>query len=168
MPPGRQAAPFRASNAKSAQNPFRSRRNRKAQNGVAASLTELIRQPDTETTAVGLKDNARYGMQMSTTPSWRQPRRTNHPSAAVQCPTCGAEPGWRCTVSAGGASRRSFHRARIRSAAAVKRAQTLGLESAAEDQSNNPEERRQTSPESVGTEQKEPTPTGTAGENPIQ
>ena len=31
----------------------------------------------------------------ATTEPWRQPRRSNNPSAAVQCPTCGAEPGWR-------------------------------------------------------------------------
>ena len=37
------------------------------------------------------------------TEPWRQPRRSNNRTAAVQCPTCGAEPGWRCVVSTGGA-----------------------------------------------------------------
>ena len=35
------------------------------------------------------------------TEPWRQPRRSNNRTAAVQCPTCGAEPGWRCMVSTG-------------------------------------------------------------------
>ena len=55
----------------------------------------------------------------TTTEPWRQPRRSNNPSAAVQCSTCGAEPGWRCMVSTGGAMRRNFHKARVRSAAAA-------------------------------------------------
>ena len=58
--------------------------------------------------------------EMTTTKPWRQPRRSNNPSAAVQCPTCGAEPGWRCMVSTGGAMRRNFHKARICSAAAAR------------------------------------------------
>ena len=49
--------------------------------------------------------------------AWRQPRRSNNPTTKVQCPTCGAEPGWRCQVSLGGASRRNFHKARVRAAA---------------------------------------------------
>ena len=60
----------------------------------------------------------------TTTEPWRQPGRSNNPTAAVQCPTCGAEPGWRCMVSAGGASRRNFHKARVRSAAAAKARET--------------------------------------------
>ena len=51
---------------------------------------------------------------------WRQPRPSNSPTAAVQCPTCGAEAGWRCTSSSGGTSLRRYHKARIRSAAAVR------------------------------------------------
>ena len=43
------------------------------------------------------------------TEPWRQPRRSNNRTAAVQCHTCGAEPGWRCMVSTGGAMRRNFH-----------------------------------------------------------
>ena len=54
------------------------------------------------------------------TEPWRQPRRSNNRTAAVQCPTCGAEPGWRCMVSTGGATRRNFHKARVRSAAAAR------------------------------------------------
>ena len=48
------------------------------------------------------------------TEPWRQPRRSNNRTAAVQCPTCGAEPGWRCMVSTGGAMRHNFHKARAR------------------------------------------------------
>ena len=48
--------------------------------------------------------------------------RSNNPSAGVQCPTCGAEPGWRCMVSTGGAMHRNFHKARVRSAAAARAA----------------------------------------------
>ena len=53
---------------------------------------------------------------------WQQPRRTNNPTARVQCPTCGAEAGWRCSVSTGGATRRNFHKARFRSTAAARTA----------------------------------------------
>ena len=56
------------------------------------------------------------------TEPWRQPRRSNNRTAAVQYLTCGAEPGWRCMVSTGGAMRRNFHKARVRSAAAAKTA----------------------------------------------
>ena len=55
-----------------------------------------------------------------TTEPRRQPRRSNDPTAAVQCPTCGAEPGWRCMVSTGGAMRRNFHKARVRNAAGAR------------------------------------------------
>ena len=54
------------------------------------------------------------------TEPWRQPRRRNNTTARVQCSTCGAEPGRRCSVSTGGATRRYFHKARVRSAAAAR------------------------------------------------
>ena len=54
------------------------------------------------------------------TEPWRQPRRSNNPTATVQCPTCAAEPGWRCSVSTGGATRRNFHKTRVRGAANAK------------------------------------------------
>ena len=56
----------------------------------------------------------------TTTEPWRRPRPSKNPTAAVQCPTCGAEPGWRCMVSTGGAMRRNFHKARVRNAAAAR------------------------------------------------
>ena len=42
----------------------------------------------------------------TTTEPWRQPRRSNNPTATVQCPACGAESGWRGRVSDGSPSRR--------------------------------------------------------------
>ena len=56
------------------------------------------------------------------TEAWRQPQRSSNPSAAVPCPVCRAQPGWRCNVSAGGASRRNFHKPRIRAAENARKA----------------------------------------------
>ena len=56
----------------------------------------------------------------TTTDPWRGPRPSKNLAAAVQCPNCRAEPGWRCMVSTGGAMRRNFHKARVRNAAAVR------------------------------------------------
>ena len=54
------------------------------------------------------------------TEPWRRPRRSNNTTARAQCPPCGAEPGWLCMVSTGGAMRRNFHKARVRRVAAAK------------------------------------------------
>ena len=37
------------------------------------------------------------------TEPWRQPRRSNNPTAQVRCPTCGAEPGYMQPNSVGAA-----------------------------------------------------------------
>ena len=52
---------------------------------------------------------------------WRQSRRSNNPTGRVHCPTSGADPGWRCSVSTAGANRWYSHHSRVPNSAVRSR-----------------------------------------------
>ena len=71
---------------------------------------------------VGPACNGRNDLMSSgttTTGPWRNLGGATTCPRPCSGPPCGAEPGWRCTVSTGGASRRNVHTARVRSASAT-------------------------------------------------